>query len=81
MASSGGRAFVDSGSGVKLKDDGSEDDAPAGTPTVPTLPAGGSKPSEGLKVDELKAALDAKGLKYPEGAKKQDLADLLDGAQ
>jgi hypothetical protein len=39
-----------------------------------------SKPSDGLKVDELKAALEAKKIPVPEGAKKQDLADLLDGA-
>lgn len=43
--------------------------------------AAGPKPSEGLKVDELKAALEAKGIPIPDGAKKQDLADLLDGAQ
>lgn len=38
------------------------------------------KPSEGLTVAELKAALESKGVQIPEGAKKQDLADLLDGA-
>lgn len=37
-------------------------------------------PSEGLKVDELKAALEAKGVAWPEGAKKPDLAALLDAA-
>lgn len=39
------------------------------------------KPSAGLKVDELKAALTAKGLAIPEGAKKDELAALLDGEQ
>lgn len=38
------------------------------------------KPSDGLKVDDLKAALTAKGVEIPEGAKKADLAALLDGA-
>lgn len=41
----------------------------------------GSKPSEGLKVDEIKAALAAKGITIPEGvALKADLAALLDAA-
>ncbi len=39
------------------------------------------KPSAGLKVDELKAALAAKGIAIPEGAKKDELAALLDGEQ
>ena len=38
------------------------------------------KPSEGLKVDDLKAALEAKGIPIPEGAKKADLQVLLDQA-
>lgn len=38
------------------------------------------KPSDGLNVDQLKAALTAKGIAIPEGAKKADLAALLDGA-
>ena len=37
-----------------------------------------AKPSAGLKVDELKAALAAKGIDIPEGAKKDELAALLD---
>lgn len=42
--------------------------------------AGGSaKPSEGLTVPQLKAALEAKGVAIPEGAKKPDLVALLDG--
>lgn len=40
----------------------------------------GGKPSDGLKVDELKAALAAKGIEVPEGAKKDELAALLDSA-
>lgn len=36
------------------------------------------KASAGLKVDELKAALAAKGINFPEGAKKDELAALLD---
>lgn len=39
------------------------------------------KPSDGLTVAQLKEALDAKKIPMPEGAKKQDLADLLDGAK
>ena len=38
------------------------------------------KPSDGLKVDELRAALEAKGIEIPEGAKKADLQELLDSA-
>jgi hypothetical protein len=38
------------------------------------------KPSDGLKVDELKEALAAKGIAIPDGAKKPDLAALLDAA-
>lgn len=41
---------------------------------------GDAKPSDGLKVDELKAALVAKGISVPEGAKKDELAALLDAA-
>ncbi|MNY00837.1 HeH/LEM domain protein [compost metagenome] len=39
------------------------------------------KPSDGLTVAQLKDALTAKEIPIPEGAKKQDLADLLDGAK
>lgn len=39
-----------------------------------------AKPSDGLKVDELKAALAAKGITFPDGAKKDELAALLDAA-
>lgn len=39
------------------------------------------KPSAGLKVDELKAALTEKGIDFPDGAKKDELAALLDGDQ
>ncbi|MBB1599965.1 hypothetical protein [Variovorax sp. UMC13] len=39
-----------------------------------------AKPSDGLKVEELKAALEAKGIAIPEGVtKKAGLAALLDG--
>lgn len=48
-------------------------------PTADTA-AADPKPSEGLTVTELKAALDAKGIPIPEGAKKPDLVALLDGA-
>ena len=39
------------------------------------------KPTDGLKVEELKAALEAKGIAIPDGAKKADLAALLDAAE
>ena len=39
------------------------------------------KASAGLKVDDLRAALAAKGIAIPEGAKKEELAALLDGEQ
>lgn len=80
MDSSRGQTFIDNGSAVKLKDDGTEVDAPAAAPAASTSAAAAAKPSEGLKVDELKAALEAKGIAIPDGAKKQELADLLDGA-
>ncbi|PLC06403.1 hypothetical protein CY658_05045 [Variovorax sp. RO1] len=39
------------------------------------------KPSDGMKVEDLKAALEAKGITIPEGVtKKADLAALLDNA-
>lgn len=39
------------------------------------------KPSDGLKVEELKTALEAKGIAIPDGVtKKADLAALLDSA-
>ncbi|RSZ28801.1 hypothetical protein EJO66_31130 [Variovorax beijingensis] len=75
--SSRGQFFIDNGSAVKVNDDGSE----TATAVVPASAPAGPKPSEGLKVDELKAALEAKGISIPDGAKKQELADLLDGAQ
>lgn len=41
----------------------------------------GAKPSDGLKVDEIKEALAAKGIAIPEGVTlKADLAALLDAA-
>lgn len=74
MDSSRGQYFIDSGAAVAVKNG-----APiAEVPSAPPVPAG--KPSEGLKVEDLKAALVAKGIAIPDGAKKQDLADLLDGA-
>lgn len=42
-------------------------------------PAG--KPSEGLKAEEIKAALIAKGIEFKGNASKADLQALLDGAQ
>ncbi|MDQ0040823.1 HeH/LEM domain-containing protein [Variovorax boronicumulans] len=48
-------------------------------PTTDTV-ADGPKPSDGLTVTELKAALEGKGIPIPEGAKKPDLVALLDGA-
>lgn len=48
---------------------------------MPETEAAGGKPSDGLKVDELKAALTAKGIEIPEGAKKPELQALLDGAE
>lgn len=42
---------------------------------------GTKKPSEGLKVEEIKAELDKRGIAIPEGVTlKADLAALLDGA-
>lgn len=38
------------------------------------------KPSEGLKVEQLKAALDAKGIEHKAGMSKPELAALLDAA-
>ena len=74
MDSRRGQYFIDTGAAVAVKEG-----APAAEPAfTSTTPVG--KPSEGLKVDELKAALNAKGIAIPDGAKKQDLADLLDGA-
>ena len=78
MDSSRGQFFVDNGSAVRLKEDGSEAEAAT---AAPDSKPDGAKPSDGLKVDELKAALEAKGIPYPDGAKKQELADLLDGAK
>lgn len=40
----------------------------------------GDKPSKGLSVDQLKEALQAKGIEVPQGAKKAELAKLLDEA-
>ncbi|MFV0673659.1 HeH/LEM domain-containing protein [Variovorax sp. tm] len=79
MDSSRGRYFVEIGAAVEVKEGAPAPEAPQ-APTAPA-PETSGKPSDGLKVDELKAALEAKGIKYPDGAKKQDLADLLDGAQ
>lgn len=77
--SSRGRYFIETGAAVEVKEGVPAPYAPE-VPAEPA-PATSGKPSDGLKVDELKAALEAKGLKYPDGAKKQELADLLDGAQ
>lgn len=42
---------------------------------------GGAKPSDGMKVEEIKAALAAKDIEIPEGVTlKADLAALLDAA-
>jgi hypothetical protein len=79
MDSSRGQFFIDNGSAVKVKDDDTEVVATEGARTE--APATGPKPSEGLTVAELKAALEAKGIAIPDGAKKPELADLLDGAQ
>lgn len=40
----------------------------------------GDKPSKGLSVDQLKETLQAKGIEVPQGAKKAELAKLLDEA-
>lgn len=74
MDSSRGQFFIDNGSAVEVKD--GEGEVVASAPQLP-----GPKPSEGLKVEDLKAALQSKGIAIPDGAKKQDLADLLDGAK
>lgn len=51
-------------------------------PAEPVQPKkDGAKPSDGLKVDEIKAALAEKGIAIPEGVTlKADLAALLDAA-
>lgn len=77
MDSNRGQVLVDNGSAVRLKEDGSEDGEGVVAAVAPNTPA--AKPSEGLKVDELKAALEAKGIPIPAGAKKDELAALLDG--
>lgn len=59
---------VSTGEGWATEDDGKE-------------PQGQGKPSAGLKVDELKAALTERGIAFPDGAKKDELAALLDGDQ
>lgn len=41
---------------------------------------GAKKASDGLKLDEIRAALAAKNIDIPEGAKKADLQKLLDEA-
>ena len=74
MDSSRGQHFIDVGAADPVKEGQGQ---PGGTATL----ANGAKPSEGLTVDELKAALTAKGIAIPAAAKKQDLADLLDGAK
>ena len=43
-------------------------------------PIDDQRPSEGLKVADLKAALEAKGIDIPDGAKKADLQALLDAS-
>lgn len=45
------------------------------------VPAKAGKPSDGLKVEELREALEARGIEIPEGAKKADLQQLLDEAE
>lgn len=78
MDSSRGQYFIDTGAAVSEKEGAPAQDGPPASPAPAPAPAG--KPSDGLKVDELKAALTAKGIEVPEGAKKQELADLLDKA-
>ena len=79
MDSSRGQFFIDNGSAVKVKDDDTE--VVATEAGGPEAPVPGPKPSEGLTVAEIKAALEVKGIAIPDGAKKPELADLLDGAQ
>ncbi|WCM86656.1 hypothetical protein [Acidovorax sp. NCPPB 3576] len=52
------------------------------SPSAPAQAAnGGAKPSDGLKVADLKAALADRGIEIPEGVTlKADLAELLDAA-
>ena len=70
MDSSRGQHFIDIGAAEQVKEGQSE---PAATPTTTEV----VKPSEGLKVDELKAALTAKGISFPAAANKADLIALL----
>ncbi|SDX13154.1 HeH/LEM domain-containing protein [Variovorax sp. YR634] len=44
------------------------------------IPEGAKKASDGLKVEDLKAELEKRKVEIPEGAKKADLAALLDAA-
>lgn len=76
MDSSRGQHFIDAGSADPMKEgaQGEEVTPPSGDEKPPV------KPSEGLKVEELRAALTAKGIEIPDGAKKAELAALLDAA-
>lgn len=77
MDSGRGQHFIDIGSAVMVKENATEGQSeikPTGGAPVPRL-------SQGMTVADLKAALEAKGITIPDGAKKQDLADLLDGAE
>ena len=81
MDSNRGQFFVDSGAAVRLKENGSEADAPAAALATAGDAANG-KPSDGLTVPQIKEALEAKKIAIPEGVTlKADLAALLDGAQ
>ncbi len=68
---------------VRMSREGQEADVHAG-PSVEIMKGLGwreidaKKPSDGLNVEELRAALTAKGIAIPDGAKKPDLQALLD---
>lgn len=67
------------GKAVVAADDDAAAPAEATAPAPAPAPAD-KKASDGLNVQQLKDALQAKGLPIPEGAKKADLAALLDAA-
>lgn len=95
MDSSRGQYFIDTGAAVAVKEGGAEGASNAPAPSPAPAPAvvtnnvvvnGGPtapppKPSEGLKVDEIKAELERRKIAIPDGVRlKDDLAALLDAA-
>ena len=86
MDSSRGQYFIDTKAADAVKEGGAEgtSGAPVAAPSSAPAPAPAPpapKPSEGLKVDEIKAELERRKIAIPDGVRlKDDLAALLDGA-